>query len=34
VYVGANNLFDATYEESYGIPQAGRTVYGGVTVRF
>jgi vitamin B12 transporter len=34
VYVGANNLFDANYEESYGLPQAGRTVYGGVTVRF
>jgi vitamin B12 transporter len=34
LYVGAKNLFDQNYEESYGFPQAGRTVYGGVTVRF
>ncbi len=34
LYLGANNLFDQIYEESYGFPQAGRTVYGGVEVRF
>jgi outer membrane receptor protein involved in Fe transport len=34
LYLGANNLFDQNYEESYGFPQAGRTVYGGVEVRF
>ncbi len=31
-YVGVDNLFDADYEESYGYPQAGRFIYGGVTV--
>jgi vitamin B12 transporter len=34
LFVGANNLFDENYEESYGFSQAGRTVYSGVTVRF
>jgi vitamin B12 transporter len=34
VYVGADNLFDKDYEESYGFPMAGRTVYGGVEVHF
>ena len=34
VFVGADNLFDKDYEESYGFPMAGRTVYGGVEVRF
>ncbi len=33
-YVGANNLFDKDYEESYGYPQAGRMVYGGLKVAF
>ncbi len=33
-YVGANNLFDEDYEESYGFPQAGRMVYGGMKVVF
>jgi len=33
-YVGANNLFDKDYEESYGFPQAGRMVYGGMKVAF
>ena len=28
-YVGADNLFDVDYEESYGIPQMGRFVYAG-----
>jgi outer membrane cobalamin receptor len=32
VYVGADNLFDANYEESYGLPQTGRFVYGGVKI--
>lgn len=34
VYVGAENLLDEDYEESYGLPQPGRTVYGGVEYRF
>ena len=32
VYVGADNLFDANYEESYGLPQPGRFVYGGIKI--
>jgi vitamin B12 transporter len=31
-YLGADNIFDVDYEESYGLPQAGRFIYGGVTV--
>jgi len=34
VYVGADNLFDKDYEESYGFPMAGRMVYGGVEFHF
>ena len=34
VYIGANNLLDENYEQSYGFPQAGRTVYGGIRCRF
>lgn len=34
VYAGADNLLDKNYEEAYGIPQAGRTIYGGVEYRF
>lgn len=33
LYVGADNLFDENYETSYGFPQAGRFVYGGVEFR-
>jgi vitamin B12 transporter len=33
VYVGADNLFDENYETSYGFPQAGRFLYGGVEFR-
>jgi len=33
LYIGARNLLDRDYEQSYGLPQAGRTVYGGVEVR-
>jgi vitamin B12 transporter len=33
LYVGANNLFDENYETSYGFPQAGRFLYGGVEFR-
>jgi vitamin B12 transporter len=29
-YLGADNVFDEDYEESYGFPQAGRFIYGGV----
>ncbi|MDX9786110.1 MAG: TonB-dependent receptor [Desulfobacterales bacterium] len=31
-YVGVDNLFDEDYEESYGLPREGRTVYGGIRV--
>lgn len=34
LYVRVENLFDKDYEESYGFPQAGRTVFGGATYRF
>lgn len=30
VYFGVNNLFDENYETSYGFPQAGRFIYGGI----
>jgi vitamin B12 transporter len=33
LYVGVNNLLDENYETSYGFPQAGRFVYGGVEFR-
>jgi outer membrane cobalamin receptor len=34
LYVRAENLFDEDFEQSYDLPQAGRSVYGGVDVRF
>ena len=34
LYLGADNLLDEDYEESYGFPQAGRMVYGGLKVAF
>jgi len=34
LYVGADNLFDEDYEESYGSPREGRTLYAGVEYRF
>jgi outer membrane cobalamin receptor len=33
LYLGADNLFDQNYETSYGLPQAGRFVYGGIELR-
>jgi vitamin B12 transporter len=33
-YIGADNLMDEDYEQSYGLPQAGRTLYGGMIYRF
>jgi vitamin B12 transporter len=33
LYVGVDNLFDQNYETSYGFPQAGRFIYGGVELR-
>ena len=33
LYVGANNLLDANYAESYGLPQAGRMVYAGIELK-
>lgn len=32
LYIGADNVFDVDYEESYGFPQAGRFIYGGVSI--
>jgi outer membrane cobalamin receptor len=34
LYVGAKNLLDENYEQSYGLPQAGRLIYGGLEYRF
>ena len=34
VYVGADNLLDKNYEQSYGFPAEGRVIYGGVAVNF
>ncbi len=31
-YLGADNVFDEDYEQSYGFPQEGRFIYGGVTI--
>ena len=33
-YIGATNLFDENYEESYGFPQTGRTAYAGMKLNF
>ncbi|HEX6965850.1 MAG TPA: TonB-dependent receptor [Gemmatimonadaceae bacterium] len=34
VYAGADNLFDEAYEDEYGYPQPGRTLYAGAAVRW
>lgn len=34
VYAGVNNLFDEDYEESYGFPRPGRTLYCGIDYFF
>ena len=34
IYAGIDNLFDKNYEEAYGFPREGRTVYAGVELRF
>jgi vitamin B12 transporter len=34
LYLGADNLFDEDYEESYAFPQAGQTIYGGIDIYF
>ncbi|HCY84894.1 MAG TPA: TonB-dependent receptor [Desulfobacteraceae bacterium] len=34
LFIGADNLFDEDYEESYGYPQPGRSAFAGLTVRF
>jgi vitamin B12 transporter len=34
VYIGANNVLDENYEQAYGFPQPGRTIYGGIGCRF
>jgi outer membrane cobalamin receptor len=33
IFIGVNNLFDTNYETSYGFPQSGRYIYGGVEFR-
>jgi outer membrane cobalamin receptor len=33
LYVGVDNLFDTDYAESYGLPQAGRFIYGGLKIK-
>ncbi len=33
-YLAFNNLFDRNYEEQYGFPGRGRTIFGGITARF
>ncbi|MBN1907058.1 MAG: TonB-dependent receptor [Deltaproteobacteria bacterium] len=34
IYVGADNLFDKNYFESYALPREGRSLYGGFTYSF
>ena len=34
IYVGADNILDADYQESYALPQAGRFVYTGARLSF
>lgn len=34
IYLGVDNLFDRDYEEAYGFPQAGRTLYAGTEFHF
>jgi len=34
VYVGADNVLDEDYEETYALPQAGQYIYGGMEMRF
>lgn len=34
LYIGADNLFDENYEQSYGLPQPGRTLYAGLDYIF
>jgi vitamin B12 transporter len=34
MYLGADNLFNKDYEQSYGIPRPGRFIYGGLEYRF
>jgi vitamin B12 transporter len=34
LYVGAENIFDVDYEQSYALPQSGRFIFGGMEVRF
>lgn len=31
-FVGAGNLMDEDYEQSYGLPREGRTFYGGIRI--
>ncbi len=33
-YVGADNIFNVEYEQSYGIPRPGRFIFGGIEYRY
>lgn len=34
LYLGADNIFDEDYQQSYGYPLSGRFIYGGIEVEF
>lgn len=34
LYLGADNILDENYQESYGYPQMGRFIYGGIKLRY
>ena len=34
VYIGADNILDEDYEETYALPQAGQVIFGGMEARF
>jgi len=34
LYLGVDNLFDRDYEEAYGFPRPGRTLYVGTIYHF
>ena len=34
LYLGADNLFDKDYEQSFGVPRPGRMIYGGLRLSY
>ena len=34
IYIGADNIFNKNYEQSYGIPRPGRFIFGGIEYNF